>query len=684
MIDSAYFDSVTHEFAGARSSSAVKTPAKAYIAYRPDIDGLRAVAVLSVVVYHALPPLMRSGFVGVDVFFVISGFLISSIIFGGLEHGTFSFADFYIGRVKRIFPALILVLVSTWAFGWFFLLTDEYKSLGRSMAAGSAFIANLYFWDDSSYFNGVTIFKPLIHLWSLGIEEQFYIVWPVLAWSFWKARGSFLALTLMIATASFVANVYFIDADPTGVFYSPLTRAWELMVGSAMAYVGLHFRDTLPSPSSSVRSLLSIAAMLLLGYSLTHADEGKFPGFWALAPVTGAILLIATGPDAVVNRQVLSSRPLVLIGKISFPLYLWHWPLLSLLRIVNIASPAPVARLEAIIVAFILSLLTYVSIEKPIRLSRGGGALSILLGLAMVCVCALGYCTYAFNGFDGHGYRGAEKSALSAYYENNAPDWRFLVQNDIIQKYRGDCSFQSPQTSGKPLTQIPLPAIAPSCYMRDASKAHVVMLWGDSHAQMLYSGLVKTLPADWQVMIVASSNCAPDASVTEDSPTQYCQRSNWFSLSTIAKVHPDVVVIAQVDNHNFDRMLANGRAALALGAGRIVFTGPVPQWDDTMPKIVLRGLDGYSPERTRLALNPSIVRDHARIAGAFAGAGGVSPNMQFVDLYALLCNPAGCLTRVNDTLAGLTTFDYGHLTPDASKFVAERLLTPAVLRQPTS
>jgi peptidoglycan/LPS O-acetylase OafA/YrhL len=180
------------------------------------------------------------------------------------------------------------------------------------MAAGSAFVANFYFWGESSYFNGVAIFKPLIHLWSLGIEEQFYIVWPIVAWGFWKARGGFFALTLVIAVASFVANIYLINIDPTGVFYSPLTRAWELMVGSAMAYASLNFHDTLPRLSISLRSLLSVGAMLLLGFALTQTDESSFPGFWALAPVGGAILLVAAGPDALVNRGLLASRPLVL------------------------------------------------------------------------------------------------------------------------------------------------------------------------------------------------------------------------------------------------------------------------------------------------------------------------------------------------------------------------------------
>jgi peptidoglycan/LPS O-acetylase OafA/YrhL len=278
------------------------------------------------------------------------------------------------------------------------------------------------------------------------------------AWGFWKARGGFFALTLVIAVASFVTNIYIINVDPTGVFYSPLTRAWELMVGSAMAYAILNFHDTLPRVSISLRSLLSVGAMLLLGVALTRTGESGFAGFWALAPVAGAMLLIAAGPDALVNRGLLASRPLGLVGKISFPLYLWHWPLLSLLRIVKVSLPSPVARLDAIIAAIALSLLTYVLIEKPIRSSRAGSALSIWLGLAMVCVCALCYGTFAFNGFDGNGFRSAEKSALSNFYENDAPDWRFY--NKISQAFRSDCSFLAPKTL------VPLPAIPTSCYVR--------------------------------------------------------------------------------------------------------------------------------------------------------------------------------------------------------------------------
>lgn len=194
--------------------------------YRPDIDGLRAVAVSSVVLFHAFPNLLPGGFIGVDVFFVISGFLISTIIFENLERGTFDFFEFYARRIKRIFPALLLVLASCFVFGWFALLTDEYKQLGKHIASGAGFLSNIILWNESGYFDNSADTKPLLHLWSLGIEEQFYLLWPAIAWAAWKGRVSGLLVAVIIAAASFLLNLKGIASDAVGAFYSPQTRFW--------------------------------------------------------------------------------------------------------------------------------------------------------------------------------------------------------------------------------------------------------------------------------------------------------------------------------------------------------------------------------------------------------------------------------------------------------------------------
>ncbi|MFA6121206.1 MAG: acyltransferase, partial [Sideroxydans sp.] len=215
-----------------RTASTPGTPHLTHPKYRADIDGLRAIAILAVVGFHAFPTWVKGGFIGVDVFFVISGFLISTIIFGSLSRDAFSFAEFYARRIKRIFPALFLVLVASFVFGWFALLADEYKQLGKHIAGGAGFVSNFVLWGESGYFDNAAETKPLLHLWSLGIEEQFYFVWPLLLWFAWKRRFNLLTIALVVAVVSFALNVFTVRSDPVAAFYSPLTRFWELMVGS--------------------------------------------------------------------------------------------------------------------------------------------------------------------------------------------------------------------------------------------------------------------------------------------------------------------------------------------------------------------------------------------------------------------------------------------------------------------
>ena len=225
--------------------------------YRPDIDGLRAIAVLSVVAFHAFPSWIRGGFIGVDVFFVISGYLISTIIFENLDKGTFSFSEFYSRRIRRIFPALLLVLIACFAFGWFALLADEYKQLGKHIAAGAGFISNFILWNESGYFDNSADAKPLLHLWSLGIEEQFYIVWPLLLWFVWKRKFNLLTITIVLAVASFILNLKGVKQDMVATFYSPQPRFWELLCGSLLAWFTLYKKYTFSVIKSKIDVWLS-------------------------------------------------------------------------------------------------------------------------------------------------------------------------------------------------------------------------------------------------------------------------------------------------------------------------------------------------------------------------------------------------------------------------------------------
>ena len=361
----------------------------ATLVYCRDIDGLRALAVLAVILYHAFPTALRGGFVGVDVFFVISGYLITLVLHQALERGDFSLLDFYARRIRRIFPALLLMLLACLVFGWFGLHDDEYAQLGKHVLGGVGFVANLVLWNESGYFDNSANTKPLLHLWSLGIEEQFYLVWPwLLAWT-WRRGKSLLGMTLGLVTLSLAFNLYVASQDQVADFYSPLTRFWELSVGSGLALLAMHGGLRFERHSALFRFGLSAAGWSLLMAAVVLIHEGRsFPGVWALLPVLGAAALIAAGPATLLNRWLLSNRLAVGLGLISYPLYLWHWPLLALGVVVEGQMPDRRFRLTAVLVSVVLAWFTYRYVERPIRRRPARRVMptlllgAVLLGLA--------------------------------------------------------------------------------------------------------------------------------------------------------------------------------------------------------------------------------------------------------------------------------------------------------------
>ncbi|MEI8400216.1 MAG: acyltransferase family protein [Alcaligenaceae bacterium] len=401
--------------------------------YRPDIDGLRALAVLSVVLFHGFPQVFKGGFIGVDVFFVLSGYLIGRIIFEKLHQKTFSFFDFYARRIKRIFPALLLVLVAVYILGWFTLLADEYGQLGQHIAAGAGFISNFVLWGESGYFDNSAHTKPLLHLWSLGIEEQFYIVWPLLLWLASRLRFSLFVLTIIIAALSIYLNITGIKSDVVATFYSPQTRIWELLLGSGLAWCSLHKKDGLVDVAmflekwcrreetvvdqarvrTRMANALSWLGLILLLYGLIRINRDlQFPGKWALIPVLGTALIVAAGPLAWLNTKILSNKVLVWFGLISYPLYLWHWPLFSFAWIVEAGPPSTSIRLGLIVLSIVLAWLTYRLIERPIRFGARGGLKVSLLSVLMVAVGGLGLVTFYERGFP---FRNNVKQADALY-----------------------------------------------------------------------------------------------------------------------------------------------------------------------------------------------------------------------------------------------------------------------------
>jgi peptidoglycan/LPS O-acetylase OafA/YrhL len=332
--------------------------------YRKDIDGLRAFAILAVVLFHTFPKGLRGGFVGVDVFFVISGYLIAGIIDREIQAQRFSIPHFYARRVRRIFPALLVVLIFVLLIGAWVLLPGEYRQLGLHVAAGVGFVENIILWQEAGYFDGVSEEKLLLHLWSLAVEEQFYLIFPMLLVGLHRGAWKVSNIVLLLAVVSFFSGLKTLANDPSGAFFLPQNRIWELLSGAWIAlsqwphrFLGQRF----------LREGLSIVGVLLLmGSTVLIRREMGFPGVAAIPPVLGTGLLILTGPQTFLHQRLLSSRPFVGLGLISYPLYLWHWVLLALGHLLASALPAT-GRLALIALSFVLAVLTTRYIEQPIR-----------------------------------------------------------------------------------------------------------------------------------------------------------------------------------------------------------------------------------------------------------------------------------------------------------------------------
>ncbi len=486
----------------------MRTPHLTHPKYRADIDGLRAIAVLSVVGFHAFPTWVRGGFIGVDIFFVISGYLISIIIFENLEGNRFSFIEFYIRRIKRIFPVLILVLTACFAFGWMVLYSEEFSQLGKHIMGGAGFISNLLSSAERGYFDNAAETKPLLHLWSLGIEEQFYIIWPLLLWFSWKRKFNLLFIIILIATLSFAFNIMETNVavfrNPFNItkihnhlgtaFYSPLTRFWELLIGGVLAYINLYRQGLLQKFKSGAGNLQSIggAALLIVG-NLLITKEAVFPGCWALLPTIGAVLIISGGPHAWLNRRILSNRLFVWFGLISYPLYLWHWPILSFAHILAGGVPTRGIRIAAVIMSVLLAWLTYEIIEKPIRRSPNR---KIILGLifGMLLLFTAGAFVYLNNGL--------------VYRKVNMP---FKTTGKVFEGQSNNTFIYQSDHSCKEIMGMKL---IPEEVCITTSRKPKILFVGDSFAMSLFTAIYagKTEFAD-QSILISGSSCRPYASL---------------------------------------------------------------------------------------------------------------------------------------------------------------------------
>lgn len=545
------------------------------IHYRPDIDGLRAISVIAVVMFHAFPESIRGGFIGVDIFFVISGYLISNIIFDGLRQESFGFINFYSRRIKRIFPALILVLLSCIAGGWFLLTADEYSLLGKHITWGAGFFSNFLLLNEAGYFDVSGDQKPLLHLWSLGIEEQYYLIWPLILWMLWKLKAPFIACMTILLIISFLLNIKEANQNIEAAFFMPQTRFWEFLCGSLLAWIHTTIqqikiqtlekviRKKISWPSKVFYNLFSIGGICLLAYGfLTIDKEVRYPGAWALIPVLGALLVIAATPKAWINNKLLSNKFMVWLGLISFPLYLWHWPILSFARIIEGNTPSFEIKIALISLSVVLAWVTYRYIENPIRKGLKITPISAYLFIIMFFIAAGGLLI----NHDGVPSRAIAIKSKDFNYKTEVAGYKKcdvegLISNDFALNY---CLY-------------------------DPNKTPNSAIIGDSHAEDKFHGLVQVDNMNnW--MLIGNSSCPPVLDINIISEEKDCKEKMGLIFSYLLEnKNIKNVVLSFYGNYFKTDLYVAGNLQKRTGPNEIVISSNI--YSGSRKEIFYLGLD---------------------------------------------------------------------------------------------
>jgi peptidoglycan/LPS O-acetylase OafA/YrhL len=701
-------------------------PAPTY-AVRKDIEGLRALAVLAVVAGHTIRTALRGGFCGVDVFFVISGYLIGKHLLEDIHTGRFSFLRFYARRARRLLPALVLVLTAVWGVGWVILSAPELAALGRHIAAASVFSNNFLLWSESGYFDAVSTSKPLLHLWSLGIEEQFYLLVPLLLWLGARGRQGSVRWVMWLSVGSLLLT----ELQLAPSFYLLDARFWELGAGVMIGYLSLHeatlgrgtpalgkrgYREILAGAllltfaaalrcgvqqwdagllgaSSGVGALLvlgtsaaqlagtyrrptawerlaracrrhegvlrdgvaalGIAIVVASFFALTSAD---WPGPQTLLPVLGTALIIGAGPSARVNR-FLAWRPLVYVGGISYPLYLWHWPALVFWRMLVPDTSLVVVPVGA---SLLLAWVTRELVENPARFGRLCGATVRrppvwVLFAALVTTGLIGISAVATSG-----YPTRFSPALRAIANWPVPpvDWRV---------HR--CYFNPGESQ----------PFAPECTPARRPGIARVLLWGDSHAADLYPGLLKLQKRhNFDVIQWTAASCPPTREALPVEGRGCAERRAW-ALGEMTAAPPETVLLAGAwelylaRDSSEKEILGVTRDAIRylkqVGVRHIIVFGPGPTWNTSLPTDLFRYMRlGHTLPIRFGSVAADVRRLDAAMAAEVAASGG-----QFVSILDLLCNLHGCRVQGEEGREppDLLFWDRDHLTQSGSRWLMD-------------
>ncbi|MFC3121271.1 acyltransferase family protein [Agaribacter flavus] len=625
--------------------------------FRYDINGLRAVAVLAVVIFHFNPTWLPGGFAGVDVFFVISGFLMTSIVFRGLEKNSFSIFKFYVARANRIIPALVLLCFVLTIYGWFFLTPTDYNVLGKHIAGSVSFLSNIVYWTESGYFAAAAYEKWLLHTWSLSVEWQFYVIYPIvlllLAKVFNLNTARLLILIGMIF--GFILSAYAAPIWPEHSYFLLPTRAWEMMAGG-VAY--LYPVSTLKNRSKVLFELLGVFLIVVSYFIVSERDP--WPGYMALIPVLGTYLVIVANRQ---NSPLTNNVVFQKIGSWSYSIYLWHWPIVVAGYYYGIEN----WWVYGIPLSVIIGFSSYKYVES-FRFSSFSNVRQVYLVKPFwfsVLMIMVSMPIHLSGGADIP-QRLAANSKQAAFIEKyQGENYRTEY---FYEEMRQECNFFDGKNAND--------SIAKSCVSKKDVEVEL-FVWGDSHSQALSHGLSYSLntKAYYQV---TSSGCQPSLKSDERTSGQSkiaCDRANRFAFDAVVNLNPKVVLFAQRNEHDKNEYQQIVNALRENGVtSSFVLIGPVPQWQPSLPRtIALRYMD---PNETRF-YDFNFEHELLRVDNYLSERYANNADILYISLINELCNDDGCLAKLDGDNTPLV-WDYGHLSYSGSKYVVKEFIYPLI------
>lgn len=642
--------------------------------YKPHVDGLRALAVLLVVLFHAFPHLIPGGFVGVDIFFVISGYLISGLILNELAEERFSFVAFYSRRIRRIFPALLLVFGAVMAASYFLMFRPEYELNGRHLAGGAGFMANFLFLQEAGYFDLAAELKPLQHLWSLSVEEQYYLLWPAFLVICWKKRFQLNYFILGSTVIFFLIGLVLCWSRPSAGYYLPISRFWEILVGACLSYFEPNLRSKIKSFNVK-ETWVSFFGLVLILYSAFHLNENSiFPGIWALLPTIGGAMMIFSGAKSFLNQKVFSSQAMVKIGLISYPLYLWHWPLLSFARLIDIKEPLATTKLGLLSLSVVLAWLTFQYLEKPLRQGTQDQLVRLTGRLLIAEILFIGF-GLAINS-------GIPTPHLQKYLDPYEKLEQSVSETTNLKKFENSTclftqdSFESHRPTGCSEEWFP-------------QRPHIFVV-GDSHS----SAIAPTLRAwafarKFNLSQFSAIYCTP---LSELDKRKRCRDFNNSLMKEISDKKPDVIIItayhakwATDENYGEDVpysvfMVRQTKKLVQLGARNVILVGQIPAWQAFVPQMMVRHFLSQGqqiPDFTSYGLRPETLKIDLEMEQQT-----YAPNVRYLSLRRAFCKGEECrpLVPVGED-RGFLEYDTNHLSAVGSKYLLENLLGPMIASQ---